>query len=211
MPERKMVLFDWNGTLINDTTIWHASIGEVFSRQDLPTPSLEKYFTTLEMQTNFTDTYRALGMTLGDGEINRIYEEAYRRRIDDIQLSAGAQETLQELQEMGTITGIISAQLRPSFELVFQKFKLARYFQHIMVDIFKKSVVILSLCEKEKIKPTNCYFVGDAPFDIRNTKEAGVKSVAYLAGFMPKALLLSKNPDFVISDLRELPKIIKKE
>lgn len=67
--------------------------------------------------------------------------------------------------------------------------------------------VLLAL-KKLKIKPSNAILVGDAIHDIEMGKNAGVKTVGVTYGFGGEGVRDAK-PDFIIDDLRELPKVLK--
>lgn len=211
MKSKKMVLFDWNGTLIDDTPIWYKSIGKIFELHDADPPSIEEYFKRLEQVKEYTEIYRGLGIDLSTEELDRIYQEEYKKHLETIELSPAAKEVLDILKKRRITLGIISVQLRSVFEPVFSRFGLKKYFKHVILEAQKKSVLIARLYLLEKIEPQNCYYIGDTPSDIRHAKNAGVKSVAYLTEYIPKEMLLANKPDFAISDLQELPKIIARK
>jgi len=50
--------------------------------------------------------------------------------------------------------------------------------------------------------------VGDSVVDVKAGKAAGTKTVAVLSGLYSREELLDNNPDFIINDISELPRII---
>lgn len=209
MKDKKMVLFDWNGTLIDDTSIWLKSVGAIFELRHVKLPPAEEYFRRMEELKSLTEVYNSFGIGLTAEELNRIYQEEYQKHLKEIQLSQGAIETLKALKKRKIILGIVSAQLKTLFDAPFLRFNLEQYFDEVIVGTQNKDLIIASLYALKGAKPENCYYVGDTPSDIRNAKKAGVKSVAYLNKHIPAEMLLSQGPDFTISDLREIPGIIK--
>lgn len=209
MKDKKMLLFDWNGTLIDDMPIWYKSISKIFELYGVNPPSIEDYFRKLEQLKSYPEVYHSFGINLNAGELDEIYLEEYQKHLYEIRPMYGAIETLDALTRRGIILGLVTAQLAPVFDPVFLRFSLSRYFKHLVTNVQKKAPVLSHLCFLEKIEPQNCCYVGDAPSDIRHAKTAGVKSVAYLTRYIPQEILLAQNPDFAISDLRELTRIIE--
>ena len=206
-----MIIFDWNGTLVNDTPIWYKSIKKIFELHNVNPPSIEDYFRKLETVKDYTKTYNSLGINLSKEELYQIYRKEYQEHLQGIRLSPGVKETLDILKQKRAVLGIITIQFGSLFDPIFLRLNLKKYFKHVIVEARGKSNIILHLCALERMQPQNCYYVGDTPSDIRQAKKAGVKSIAYLnGGYIPKDLILKAEPDFVISNFEELPKLIGK-
>lgn len=210
MNKAKMILFDWNGTLIDDIPIWYISIKKIFKLHGISPPSIGDYFRKLEMVKSYTEIHNSLGINLSKGELDQIYRKEYQKHLQEIRLSPGVKETLDILKQKRIVLGIITMQLVSLFDPVFLRLNLKKYFKEVVVEARGKSNIILHLCVLERMQPQNCYYVGDTPSDIRQAKKAGVKSIAYLNGYIPKDLILKAEPDFVISNFEELPKLIGK-
>ncbi len=210
MNKAKMVIFDWNGTLIDDIPIWYDSIKKIFKLHDINPPSIGDFFRKLEMVKSYTEIYNSSGINLSKEELDQIYQKEYQKHLQEIRLSPGVKETLNILKQKRAVLGIITIQLGPLFDPIFLRLNLKKYFKEVIVEAREKSNIILHLCAFERIRPENCYYVGDSPSDIRQAKKAEVKSIAYLNGYIPKDLILKAEPDFVISNFEELPKLIGK-
>ena len=208
MTSKKMVILDWNGTLIDDMPIWHQSMSKIFEPYGIQPPSIGEYFQKLAEFRNYPAIYHSMGIYLSGPELDRIYTEEYQKHLNEIKLFPETKETLEALKSRGVILGIITAQLKPLFDALFARLGLEKYFDEVITDALKKDTLITHLCFLRKIDLPNCYYVGDAPSDVRYAKSAGVKSVAYLTRHMPREMLLAQNPDFAITDLRELVKIV---
>ena len=208
MKEEKMVIFDWNGTLINDLSVWRKSINKIFALYDINPPSNEEFFKKFEEFRDFEEVYRFFGVNLSRKELDKIYHGEYQKHFDEIELSLGVKEALDILKNQRIVLGIITAQVKFLFEPLFFRFGLEKYFNEVITDAQKKNILIVHLCILREIELRNCYYVGDTPLDIHQAQKAGVKSIAYLNGFAPKELILKTKPDFTISHFKELPKLI---
>ncbi|RLC35301.1 MAG: hypothetical protein DRZ76_00450 [Candidatus Nealsonbacteria bacterium] len=207
-PANKMVLFDWNGTLIDDMPIWYQSSSKIFEVYGLEPPTIKEYMRRLATTKDYTEVYHSLGINLDKTGLDQIYQEEYQKHFDAIELSVGAKEILEFFQRRRIILGIITTQIGSLFDPIFTKLDIKRYFKHIIVEARKKNTIIVQLCVQEKMKLHHCYYVGDTPSDIRHAKNADVKSIAYLNSYIPKELILDSKPDFVVSNLKEISEIV---
>ena len=65
--------------------------------------------------------------------------------------------------------------------------------------------LILQACKDMGVKPSDCYFVGDAERDVLAARSSGCKSVLVLTGFTRREDVekFEQKPDYVANDLRE--------
>ncbi len=68
---------------------------------------------------------------------------------------------------------------------------------------------ILKACKILKVKPEECIFFGDHPFDMQSAKSANCLAVGVLSGWGNKSNLKKAGADLIIKDLRALKKLIK--
>ncbi|MBD3163993.1 HAD-IB family phosphatase [Candidatus Woesearchaeota archaeon] len=141
----------------------------------------------------------------------------------DIRLMAGAKETLGELRNKGYKLAIISGSINiileyllPEYQSIFDDIFLSRlYFgkegnitkvQATEYDMDGKAKALKNIAKREKIKLSECVFIGDHHNDVKIAREAGL-SIA----FNPKDEELKKAADTVINkkDLREILKYIR--
>jgi phosphoglycolate phosphatase len=91
---------------------------------------------------------------------------------------------------------------------ILDQFGLLPYFDHVQgTDGFPCKPapdVILRGIEALGVDPKDCLMVGDAPSDIAAGKRAGVKTCATRYGYGKQEELARLEPDYWISDLREL-------
>ena len=204
----KLILWDWNGTLLNDMPAWYAAIRETFSAFGAQPPTLDEYFGELEGH-DYWGLYSTRGITASLEELNRVYGKTYNRAINRIALAAAARQVLKELRRRGIMCGIISAQIPELFDPLFMRLKLAPYFTYCHYPVFAKAEKIKELVASEGIALNHCLYIGDTPSDIRSAHKAGATAVAYLNGYVPKFLVDAAKPDYTIRDLKELLTIVE--
>lgn len=198
----KIILFDWNGTLIDDIPIWYESVKEVFFTFNRQPPTIAEYFS--ELEGDYLEIYRSCGVTSSREDLNAIYEPLYEARVHEANLFSGVEKTLRTQQDHGTTMGIITAQKESLVSPLLSKFNLNQFLTYREYHALDKKTTIQRILEKERVDPQECCFVGDAPSDIRHGKRAGVATVALLSGYVPAYLLLNAEPDLCIFSIEEL-------
>lgn len=210
---KKLVVFDWNGTLLNDTPEWWECVKEVFKKagfkkQNIPDISI--FLEAINQYNGIIAAYQCFGVKMGAEEIMKAYTEAYDRIMSDIAVYPSSEKTLKTLKDNGVVCVMVTWSISCLFWPIFNKTNLGDYFDHMFLKVGNKALAISDIREKERVKPGNCYYVGDMPIDIIFAKKAKVKSVIHLNGLTPISLIEKQKPDFIISDLEELPAIVLK-
>ena len=204
----KAVIFDWNGTLLDDTLIWHAALRETFRAFNAKAPTIEEYFRALKQ--DYLDVYRMHGITATREELHVVYDSAYRTLLHQTVLDADAKHILDELSDLGIPMYLVTMQLPELVEPLLEKFGIHDHFADRLYRVIRKDDVIKNIARDIDISPKDCLAVGDAPADIRHANRAGVTSVAYLSGHIPRELFSEDSkPDHTITRLKELVALIR--
>jgi HAD superfamily hydrolase (TIGR01509 family) len=115
---------------------------------------------------------------------------------------------LNALQALGGRKGTATTKGTPTTRAVLEQFELLPYFDHVQgTDGFPckpaPDVLFRSL-EALRGRPEDCLFVGDSAADMEAGRRAGVRICAVTYGYGKPEALAKWNPDYWISDLREL-------
>jgi HAD superfamily hydrolase (TIGR01509 family) len=202
----RMALFDWNGTLFNDSPVWYASVKEIFLAYGKQPPTMEEYFR--ELEGDYLKIYRSRGIFASRDEINEIYEKAYVERVERAELFPGVAYTLGALSEKGVIMGIVTGQKDYLVIPFLYKFGIGPLFSCCEYHALDKKSSIRLILENAGIAPEECCFVGDAPADIRHGNAAGVITIAFLNGHTPEDLMLNAEPKLTIRNFEKIISII---
>lgn len=68
---------------------------------------------------------------------------------------------------------------------------------------------VLKACKNIKVKPKDCIFVGDHPFDMKAAKSAGCSAIGVLTGWGNRKNLKKAGAKYLIKDLKVLKKLIE--
>lgn len=206
MNKIRMVLFDLNGTIFDDTQIWFDSVESVFNNFGLEPPSIADFFRSLEK--DYISVYQKYGITATREEINQIYCKTYIQLLDRTKLNPNILETITKIPHWVKL-GIVTSQPENLVAPLLEKFELLPHFSLVMPHILDKSACINQILSRHRLNPASCIYVGDAPSDIKHAKKSGVKSAAFLNPFIPIDLIGNLKPDHIISDMSEILSIIE--
>lgn len=202
----KFVLFDWNGTVLNDIPTWHKSVKEIFRIFEKNPPTIEEYFR--ELEGDYIEIYRSRGINASRDELNAIYEPFYEAHVTEAALFPGVVKTLNILAERGITMGLVTAQKDFLVSPLLTKFGINDFFRYREFHALDKKTVIQRILTDGTLDPKECCFIGDAPSDIRHGKKAGVTTIAFLSGHIPEALILKAEPELTIHSFEDIVQAI---
>lgn len=207
IPRFPVYLFDIDGTLLDSAVDICSAIREALAPH-LPAPPPVNALT------------RFVGYHL-DVCFSELLPHYTRQQLDDLILSyrtlylarghaqtrpyAGA---LEGVRSLGGRKGTATTKGTPTTRAILEQFEFLPHFDHVQgTDGFpckpEPDVVIRSL-QALGGSPDECLFVGDSPADMEAGRRAGVKICAVRYGYGNQAEMARWQPDYWISDLREL-------
>lgn len=202
----KLVLFDWNGTLLDDIPVWYDAVQEIFRRFGKEAPTIEQYFR--ELEGDYLAIYTSRGIEATRNELNEIYEPHYQEHVRNACLIPNARKTLQELKRRDHTTWLVTGQQEQLVLPLLKKFRVSSYFRGGKFHVMNKAEVIREILEAENVAPADCFLVGDAPSDIRHATRAGIASIAFLGGYIPEELVIAAEPNHTIRQISDILNLV---
>lgn len=207
----KVCLFDWDGTLLDNSLICQEATRHVFEvlGSVKRAPTLAEFISELEQHDgDYLKVYQARGVNASRDQLNEVYGPVYAKLVAGAQLNPGSLLTLRELSSSGVKLGLITTQLEHSVVPLMYKFEIYKLFRHFHFNSMDKSSAIIDVWEQHPFHRQDIFYVGDAPSDIRHANNARVVSVAYLNSPLPYNLVLAARPTFSIFHMTDLLKFI---
>ncbi len=204
-----LIVFDWDGTVMDSTAVIAGSIQAACRDLGLPEPSDE-------------DARHVIGLGLAQalrhavpGAPESMYEplaERYRHHFlaqdRQIPLFEGARETIEELHEAGYCLGIATGKSRAGLERVLDSSGLKRYFHATRTadQTFSKPnpAMLFELMDELAVAPERTLMIGDTTHDVQLAQNAGVDAVAVGYGAHPPEQLQELEPLALVADFAEL-------
>lgn len=207
VPKFPVYLFDIDGTLLDSAQDICGAIQQVLGSTECPPVTYEylKSFIGRHLIDCFSDVLPHYTPEQMDGLVAQ-YREIYRGRGHTLTtIYPGVAEALAEL---GGRKGTATTKGTPTTRAVLEQFGLLPYFDHVQgTDGFPCKPapdVIFTALKAMGADPSECLFVGDSCADMEAGKRAGVKTCAVRYGYGEIEALSEFEPDFWVSDLREL-------
>ena len=213
----KTIIFDLDGTLLNTLNDLADSVNEMLNAHQWPNHPIEAYKTFVcdgaEMLIR-----RAIPDNKFDDEqikqLTREYKSIYKNRMFlKTKPYDGIMNLLAELKKRSYSINVLSN--KPHQETVMIVEKVLNYYKFDIIQGAQNEVpkkpnpaAALMIAQQLKILPNKVLYVGDTNVDMQTAVNAGMFGVGVLWGFREKKELEDSGAKIIISQPKELLKII---
>jgi len=192
----KIVIWDWNGTLLNDVEINCQIINSILKKHGLKQIDLKTYRRYFRLP--IIEMYYDLGFTFEKESFSDLtieYNELYRINFEKINLFDGCKDILKTLKKRNIKQYIISA--------MNEKELLNHVKQKGIYEFFEKVIGLedyLAISKKEKAvefaktldRKDEIFFIGDMDHDYEVSKAINAKCILYTNGHQDIEYFLNK-------------------
>ncbi|MDX9690500.1 MAG: HAD family hydrolase [Alphaproteobacteria bacterium] len=217
-PDRCAVVFDWNGTLLDDTALCATSTSKVSQKLGGHQVTIEK------LQENYILPLTALYTRFGcekeviEKNISIVYDDFsahYDQHVHLVPLREGAEHVLTSLQANGHKSVILSNHTVSCISQQVDRLGLREYFTDILANGAQEYLDLMHKADKgsrlkayvDRHNIERALVVGDSAEEIQIAHHYGFLGVGITGGFVSEERIRAANPDFVIHSLTELPAI----
>lgn len=206
------IIWDWNGTLLDDVTKSIESMNPLLVKRGLPLLTLEKYREVFRFPV--IKYYESLGFDFSkesfDGPAFEFMDN-YRRLEPDMELAADCRDTLKALKNRGFRQYVLSAMEQGLLEKMIRQRGIDSYLNGVfgITDDFAKEKISagIRMMEVLNVNPQDCVMVGDTIHDAEVAEACGLRCVLYSRGHSTRAKLLETGLT-VIDSLSDLLNVI---
>jgi phosphoglycolate phosphatase len=198
------IIWDWNGTLLDDVRLCAEITNELLTERGLPGLGLEEHRKLFRMPVK--DYYQELGFNLSATEwpiVANIFVERYRERVKGCSLFEGARELLNALRGKDKKLAILSAANENDLHRLLQHYGIDDFFEHVcgLSDVYAASKIErgAELLNKWEVARSNVILVGDMDHDLEVGESLGIDVVVLGDGHQHSARLLLKCKDVILS------------
>lgn len=202
------IVWDWNGTLLNDVDLSVSSINVLLKQRSLPVLTKSRYLEIFTFPVR--DYYETAGFdfTTEEFEIPAMeYINIYESRVNDCSLHEDAFEVLKLFKEKGYRQFVLSAMHQQMLEKTLEHNGILHFFEavaglndHYAVSKAERGIQLLS---QAGINSGKTWMIGDTIHDNEVAAELGIRCVLVAGGHQSENRLRSTGT-FVISRLKEL-------
>jgi len=209
----RVVIFDFNGTLIDDLHIAYGSVQKIFSVYHLSCPTIDQF--REEISADFMEFYYGHGFprTTTVEELNTIRKSFYETSGHNAKIRMDVPATLRWLFSAGLHTAIVSAERSATLYKYLVQGGLQKWFDCILPEAWGKGTkqkYLLSVAEIFEVEPSDMIYVDDTVDGLTAARNAGVIPVAFTnpTGYNSASRLL-KVANLSIKEISEVGEIVK--
>lgn len=206
------IVWDWNGTLLNDVDLSYQCMNRLLDFHGLPLlEGIEQYRDVFEFPVE--NYYRTVGFDFNKTPfpiLAQRYMDDYQDKSYSCSLYPGVMDTLKRAREYGFYQAVLSASHRENLLAQIRNLHMENSFDSIwgIEDIYATSKLDIAK-QFKKICNTDdeVWFVGDSLHDLEVASDIGAQCILVSSGHQNKKRLLSKF-DGVVDCLQESLDII---
>lgn len=176
--EYKHVMWDWNGTLINDMPLALNIVNDMLARRNMKTITEQQYVTLFEHPV--TEFYEAIGFNLSEISFDQITKEfgsGYASGCGACGLQRGTVDALNTLKSRGLSQSILSASHREPLEQNVRRHGVRGYFMELVgLDNYYAHSKIeqgISFLKRLPYDPQEIVLIGDTTHDFAVAQKLG--------------------------------------
>ena len=202
------IIWDWNGTLLNDTDYCVSTMNALLSDRDLPLLDTKKYREVFSFPVK--DYYQTIGFDFRKEDFSipaHQYIDLYNRGFDLCSLQESAVEVLNFFRTKGVRQFVLSAMEHEMLEKTLNKKGILHFFEGVagLTDHYAVSKVDQGkmLMKKFGIERENTWLIGDTVHDFEVADALEITCVLVADGHQ-SAERLQETGSKVIENLRQL-------
>lgn len=210
MEQYKLIVFDWDGTLIDSIARIVSSMQNAASICGLASSSDNdtKAIIGLSLSKAIRVLYPEISFNLEQQLIDE-YKRQYREtNITPSPLLEGVHPLLTHLKNQNRSLAVATGKAREGLARVWKETNMAEFFNSSICSDEAASKpnpdMLIRLLEEFKIEPEQALMVGDSIHDLKMAANAGVDSIGVTMGVDDKRELIKYNPVTIVHSLKEL-------
>jgi len=204
-----LVVFDWDGTLMDSTHSIVAAIQAACRDLNLPVPASESASWVIGL--SLESALRSAVPDLTDKDVPAFLERYrihYLLRDPELRLFDGAGELLASLAGMGVLLAVATGKSRVGLDRALKATGLISAFDGTRCadETFSKPhpAMLLELMDTLNVEPSRVVMIGDTSHDLQMAANAGVDAVAVTYGAHSVAELRGCSPAGLVNNVSEL-------
>ena len=200
----KHVIWDWNGTLLDDVQLCADIINHILEKRNLKPLTVEKYKDIFTFPV--VDYYKAAGLDVSGTNFEVMSHEfinEYESKKLDCNLYEGGKEVLEFFRENNLSQSVLSAYSQHTLEEIINHFELTHYFVKL---VGLNNIYAASKLENGKkwikelnINPKEVLMFGDTLHDLEVAEEMGIDCILFAGGHQSKEKLIASGTKVIIS------------
>ncbi len=220
MNTHKLIVFDWNSTLLADTVAaWKASNAclEFYGGKAI---SLARFRDTFHFPVIhfYTQNGVSADTVLRDKDGgNAVFQGSYERLAATARTRTGARDLLDHLTAADYSVIVLSNYLTDKINGHLTRLKIGHYFHHVSAHNCDGTTILQSTSKAERLsdfmikrnyKPADTIIIGDSMEEPEIARKLGLTSIGITDGCISRARLKAAAPDHIVNSLSEIKALV---
>ncbi len=199
----KLLLFDFDGVLVDSLDVYEKTVTLCLEKINQPLTRGREEFLEL-FEGNFYESLVAKGVDL-EKFVAASVDILSQVNYAEMKPFDAVRPVLQELKKNQCLI-VISSNDTPTIQEALRLYDFNGIFQEILGSdfMFSKKEKILYTAKKYNATLHDIYYIGDTTGDMKEGKQAGIKTVGVTWGWHDKIKMALSNPDYLFDDPQEL-------
>lgn len=220
--KHKLVVFDWNGTILSDTqAAWKAG-NECLKLFGVAPISLRHYRDTFTFP--IIHFYVKNGCSVDDvvkkQNETAVFQETYEDLAKNARTRTGVRVLLDWLKGHGVSCIILSNYQTDKIKEQLERLKLEPYFQYVSAHECDGSTILHKTTKtgrlsdfmvKRGYKPGDAVIIGDSAEEPDIARDLGLVSIGITDGCISRTRLKKATPDYIVHDMRAVKDILSEK
>lgn len=189
----KNILWDWNGTILNDTPVAFEATNILLKRYNYPTITLEYYRDNVD--TPIVNFYsKIFDLTKEDMDtLDNEWCELYNQLSHKINLHDGVELVLKTFSEQNCHQAVLSAFRTEEIAKFAQALSVQHYFKAILgtqnIVMESKTMRGKKYMQENNLEPKDTLYIGDTAHDCNTAQELSIDCVLLSCGQQSEKIL----------------------
>ena len=203
MSMKKLLLFDFDGVLIDSLEVYERAVTLCLEKIGKPIVKNRADFLNL-FDENFYEAIVKRGIDLGE-YMEASKEIVARINYDEMAPFYNLVPVLDKLKK-DNVLAVISSNESQAIYTVLTRHQFNGYFKEVLGSdfMFSKRGKIVHAMDRFQMERDSTFYIGDTAGDIKEAKMAGVRTVAVTWGWHSREKLEVARPDYLIDTPEEL-------
>lgn len=195
---QKTIIWDWNGTLLDDLELSLNSVNILLKERNLPILTVDRYKEIFTFPV--IDYYKAAGFDFNKEPFEvpaKQYVRLYSAGVGSLKLFPDVVDTLTYLKERNYRLIVLSAMKDDNLKLMIELAGITHFFDGIygIKDNYAREKISLGkqLVKDLNLKVSDCLMVGDTLHDAEVAEHCGFNCILYTGGHVSRQRLETKN------------------
>jgi phosphoglycolate phosphatase len=202
------IIWDWNGTLLNDTALCLNIINGILKSKNIKTLTVDDYRLIFDFPVK--NYYEKAGFNFTQysfEEVGKQWMDEYEIRKGETVLFQGTEDVLDYISSLGIGQSVLSAYSLHTLIEIINDHGLSKYFKYVtgLDHIYATSKLEIGkdLIKKINVPLQKIVLIGDTLHDHDVAGDLGIKCILIANGHQSRERLLQSG-DPVLNDIREL-------